>query len=138
VATCGTAYVHVERVPAAAWWTAVPVGLLAVAILLANNVRDIPTDAATGKRTLAVRMGDGPSRALYRVVVVSAFAIVMLGVLLDGLPRATLLSLAAIPLAARPLRAVARARGPAMVPILLDTALLHLAFGLLLALGLSL
>ena len=57
VATVGSAYVQVEYVPGAAWWGSLVVGLLACAILVANNVRDIPTDAVTGKRTLAVRVG---------------------------------------------------------------------------------
>ena len=55
VATVGSAYVQVEYVPGAAWWGSLVVGLLACAILLANNVRDVPTDTASGKRTLAVR-----------------------------------------------------------------------------------
>ena len=66
VATCGTSFVMVETVPANAWWCARGrSGLLAVAILEANNVRDIATDEAAGKRTLAVRLGDarGASRS---------------------------------------------------------------------------
>ena len=63
MATCGTAFVMVETVPAAAWWGGAVMGLLAVAILVANNLRDIPTDEASGKRTLAVRLGDRRSRA---------------------------------------------------------------------------
>src|ERR1044071_4280814 len=54
VATVGSAYVQIEEVPAAAWWGSLVVGVLACAILLAHNVRDVPTDAVTGKRTLAV------------------------------------------------------------------------------------
>ncbi len=63
MATAGSAYVQVETVTSAAWWASVPIGLLAVAILVANNLRDIPTDAAAGKRTLAVRLGSGPDAA---------------------------------------------------------------------------
>ena len=62
MATCGSAYVMVETVPAAAWWGGVVMGLLAVAVLVANNLRDIPTDEAGGKRTLAVRLGDRRTR----------------------------------------------------------------------------
>src|SRR5262249_57257480 len=57
VATVGSAYVQVEYVPGAAWWGSLVVGLLACAILLANNVRDVPTDTVAGKRTLALRVG---------------------------------------------------------------------------------
>ena len=63
VATVGSAYVQIERVPGAAWWGSLVVGLLACAILLANNLRDIPTDTVAGKRTLAVRVGVHARRA---------------------------------------------------------------------------
>jgi 1,4-dihydroxy-2-naphthoate octaprenyltransferase len=142
MATAGSAYVQVERVPSAAWWALVPVGLLAVAILVPNNLRDIPTDAAAGKRTLAVRLGDRRTRALYRVCLGLTFGAVIVGVLVDladegsGLPPWSLLSLAALPLAVRPLRAVGDATGRTLVPVLVATAGLQLAFGALLAIGL--
>ena len=142
MATAGSAYVQVERVPNAAWWASVPIGLLAVAILVANNLRDIPTDAPAGKRTLAVRLGDRRTRALYRLCVGATFGAVVVGTLVDladegsGLPPWSLLSLAALPLAVRPLRAVGLAGGRALVPVLIATARLQLAFGALLALGL--
>jgi 1,4-dihydroxy-2-naphthoate polyprenyltransferase len=142
MATAGSAYVQVERVPNAAWWASAPVGLLAVAILVANNLRDIPTDAAAGKRTLAVRLGDRRTRALYRLCVGAAFGAVIVGVLVDlveegsGLPSWSLVSLGALPMAVRPLRAVGEATGRALVPVLVATARLQLAFGALLAIGL--
>ena len=108
----------------------------AVAILMANNVRDIATDAASGKRTLAVRVGDDAARAVYRVVVVAAFAVVGLCVLAGGLPKLALLVFVAAPLALRPLKLAGTARGRDLVPLLLGTAALHAAAGLLLALGL--
>src|SRR5438093_3312369 len=64
VATVGSAYVQIERVPGSAWWGSLVVGLLACAILLANNVRDVPTDTVAGKRTLAARVGVPPARRL--------------------------------------------------------------------------
>ena len=142
MATAGSAYVQVERVANAAWWASVPVGLLAVAILVANNLRDIPTDAVAGKRTLAVRLGDRRTRALYRLCVGATFGAVAVGVLVDlasegsGLPSWSLLSLVAVPLAVRPLRDVGDAVGRALVPVLVATARLQLAFGGLLAIGL--
>src|SRR4030095_5550962 len=72
MATAGSAFVQAETVAAAAWWAAVPVGLLAVAILVANNLRDIPTDAVAGKRTLAVRLGERRTRRFYRLCVLRA------------------------------------------------------------------
>ena len=73
VATCGTSYVMVETIPASAWWCGAAMGLLAVAILEANNIRDIATDAVAGKRTLAVRIGDRAARTLYAGLIVAAF-----------------------------------------------------------------
>ncbi len=142
LATAGSAYVQVERVPAAAWWGSLPMGLLAVAILLANNLRDIPTDAATGKRTLAVRLGDRRTRQLYRAAVVAAFVAVLAGVAVEavwpgaGLSAWTLLSLAAAAPAAAPWGAVATAQGRDLIPVLTGTARLQATFAVLLAVAL--
>jgi 1,4-dihydroxy-2-naphthoate polyprenyltransferase len=139
MATAGSAYVQVETVPSAAWWSSVPMGLLAVAILVANNLRDIPTDAATGKRTLAVRLGDRRTRVLYRACVASSFAAVVIGVAVGedgGLPAWALLALGAIVAAIPPLRDVGRATGRELVPVLVATVALQVVFGTLLALGL--
>ena len=142
MATAGTAYVQAERIPAAAWWSSAAMGFLAVAILEANNVRDISTDSVAGKRTLAVRLGDRRARALYRALVVAAFATIVLGVTTGiadagyGLSQWALLALAAWPLAIRPVEAVGSAEGRALVPVLVGTAQLQLVFGALLALGL--
>jgi 1,4-dihydroxy-2-naphthoate octaprenyltransferase len=139
MATAGSAYVEVETVPSAAWWSSVPMGLLAVAILVANNLRDIPTDAATGKRTLAVRLGDRRTRVLYRACVAASFAAVVLGVAVGeerGLPAWALLALGAIVAAIPPMRAVGSASGRELVPVLVATGALQIVFGALLALGL--
>lgn len=142
MATAGTAYVNAERVSPWAWWASVPMGLLIVAILEANNVRDIPTDAAAGRRTLAVRIGDRAARALYRALVVGAYLVVVVGTLVGiawpgwGLPMWALLALASWPLAIRPMERVGAAEGAELVPVLVDTSLLTVAFGALLALGL--
>ena len=142
MATAGTAYVQAERVPAAAWWSAAAMGFLAVAILEANNLRDIPTDEAAGKRTLAVRLGGRRTRVLFRALIVAAFATVAAGVAVGiaaerlGMSQWALLALAAWPLAIRPMEVAGKADGRELIPVLVGTALLQVAFGALLALGL--
>ena len=142
MATAGSAYVQAETVPAAAWWASVPMGLLAVAILVANNLRDIPTDAVAGKRTLAVRLGDRRTRTLYRVCIVGAFAAIVLGTLVDlldegsGLSPWSLLALAAAVAAVGPFQRVGQAQGRDLIPVLVATARLQVAFGAAFALGL--
>jgi 1,4-dihydroxy-2-naphthoate octaprenyltransferase len=144
MATCGTAFVMAETVPAAAWWGGAVLGLLAVAILIANNLRDIPTDAPAGKRKLAVRLGDRRTRTLYRACVVGAFAAIVLGVLaflVDeriGLTQWGLLGLAGWIPAIRPMETIGAAEGTGLIPVLSGTAAVHAATGLLLALGLVL
>ncbi|MEO6121450.1 MAG: 1,4-dihydroxy-2-naphthoate polyprenyltransferase [Acidimicrobiales bacterium] len=135
VATVGSAYVHLERISGLAVMASVPVGLLATALLVVNNLRDIPTDAATGQRTLAVRMGDPATRLLYIGCVAGAFFSL---VLLALAHLAVLSAFAALALARRPALAIGRGvTGPALVPVLIDTGRLQLAFGVLLALGVA-
>jgi len=120
----GSAYVQHEAVPSAAWWGSLLVGFLAVAILLANNVRDVDTDAAVGKRTLAVRLGAAWSRRLYVAAIVVAFVLVApIGLDHAGAFAAWL----AIPLAWRPIRTVTTARDPGpLIQALGDTGRLEL------------
>jgi 1,4-dihydroxy-2-naphthoate polyprenyltransferase len=144
MATAGTAFVMDERVPAAAWWCGAVLGLLAVAILVANNLRDIPTDAATGKRTLAVRLGDRRTRLLYRACVVGAFGTIAIGALIHavrpsvGLTPWALLGLVAWIPAIRPMELVGSASGRDLIRVLTGTAAVHAACGLLIAVGLIL
>lgn len=144
VATCGTTFVMVETVTAPSWWSGAVMGLLAVAILEANNIRDIATDAAAGKRTLAVRIGERHARALYGTLVIGAFLTIVAGVLTyliderTGLVQWGLFGLAAWPLALKPLERIRAATGRDLIPVLTGTAALHAACGLLMALGLTL
>ena len=136
VATIGTAYVQVERVTATAVAGGVGCGALACALLVVNNLRDIPTDSVTGKRTLAVLLGDRRTRVLYVALVAVAF---LVAVALVVVTPWTLLTLAAVPLAARPARTVAAGRqGRDLVPALRDTGRLQLAYAVLLAVALVL
>ena len=134
VATCGSAYVQLERVPLLAVLGSLAVGLPACAILLANNLRDVETDAASGKRTLAVRVGAARTRQLYLASVGGGLAA---GAAMAPAAPGALLGLAAAPLAARPLRLVAGRRdAPSLVAALVGTARFQLVFAALLALGL--
>ncbi len=136
VATCGSAYVHLERVPWLALAAALPVGLLACAILLVNNLRDVDSDREVGKRTLAVRVGKARARALYRASILLSFLTV---VALAPVAPLALLALAAAPVAVAPLRTVAsKTDPPSLVTALVGTARLQLAFSALLALGIAL
>lgn len=139
VAVAGTALVAAGGVTSAAWWASVPVGLLAATLLLANNLRDLESDSAAGKRTLAVRLGRAGAARLDLLLIAAAGTTVVAGVAVRALPPPSLLSLAAAPLA-RPVLSVLSGgkRGAALVPALVASARLHLVAGLLLAAGLAL
>ncbi len=134
VATTGSAYVQLGRVPLSAWFGSLAVGAVACAILVVNNVRDRVSDAAAGKRTLAVRVGDRAGRTLY----VGCLGVSFVGVAgVAALHPWAALGFLAAPLAWRPARrVVAGATGPALVPVLVATVRLELAVAALVALGL--
>jgi 1,4-dihydroxy-2-naphthoate octaprenyltransferase len=136
VATVGSAYVQIERIPAAAWWGSLVVGLLACAILLANNLRDIPTDRVAGKRTLAVRVGPTATRRLFVACYIGSFAAVVgIGV---SEPWA-LLGLAAVPLAVMPVTMVStRSDPPSLVAALVATSRVEIVVAVLVSVGLCL
>ena len=136
VAVVGTTYVQVERVTWLAVAGGIASGALACAILVTNNVRDIPTDREHDKLTLAVRLGDARSRVLYQALVVVPFVFALAAA--PSRPGA-LLALLAIPLAIAPLRLVrAGAKGRELIAVLQATGKLQLAFGILLGAGLAL
>ncbi|MEY2591492.1 MAG: 1,4-dihydroxy-2-naphthoate polyprenyltransferase [Acidimicrobiaceae bacterium] len=137
VATVGSTYVQTERITALSLGAAVPVGLLATALLVINNLRDIPGDTQVGKRTLAVRLGDQRTRVLYVLLLVGAVVAVPLVCGLGGRPAGAL-ALIAIPLAHRPVtRVLEGAKGPALIPVLAATARVQLVFGILFAAGIA-
>ncbi|WP_018655139.1 1,4-dihydroxy-2-naphthoate polyprenyltransferase [Actinomadura flavalba] len=136
VAVVGTVYVQLEALPAEAWAAAIPIGLLACALLVANNLRDIPTDRVSGKRTLAVVLGDRNTRILYTICTAMPFLFVL--ALAAAHPWA-LLALLAAPLSVPPTQKIlGGADGPALIPVLGETGRLQIAYGTLLAIGLAL
>ena len=138
VATVGTRFVYDGTAAREAWIGGVVMGLLAAAILVANNVRDIETDRAAGKRTLAVVIGRQRSTVLYDLCVFGAFAVIVGGVTFDALPPGALLSLGIVPFALRPARTLAQeSDGRALVGVLKTTARLELAVAVVLAGALS-
>ncbi|MFB4300050.1 1,4-dihydroxy-2-naphthoate polyprenyltransferase [Actinomadura sp. NTSP31] len=136
VAVVGTVYVQAEELPWEGWAAAVPVGLLACALLVANNLRDIPTDRESGKRTLAVLLGDRRTRILYAACAALPFMFVLA---LAAPHPWVLIALLAAPLSIPPTQKVlGGASGPALIPVLGETGRLQIAYGVLLAIGLAL
>jgi len=136
VATVGTRYVYDRTAPADAWVSGISMGLLAAAILVANNVRDSDTDRVAGKRTLAVVLGRNPARVVYATMVLGSFAVVAAAVPVGTLPTWSLLTLLALPLTVPPIRTIfVETAGPPLIGVLKDTARLQLVFAALLAVG---
>ncbi|MGW0586797.1 1,4-dihydroxy-2-naphthoate polyprenyltransferase [Streptosporangium sp. NPDC002607] len=136
VAVTGTTYVQLEYLPPLAVAAAVPAGLLACAMLVVNNLRDIVTDGPAGKRTMAVVLGDPRTRVLYTLCLV--LPLLIAPALAPWQPFAALALLAA-PLAVAPVKAVrAGATGPALIATLQQTGRFQLGYGLLLTIGLAL
>ncbi|MGY2128756.1 1,4-dihydroxy-2-naphthoate polyprenyltransferase [Blastococcus sp. SYSU DS0617] len=136
VAVVGTTYVQTGTLPGLAFAVSVPIGLLIVAILVVNNLRDIDGDALVGKRTLAVLLGERGTRYAFAAL----FVVALLVVLAVGIVRPwALLALLAVPLGIPPLRTVlGGGRGPALIAALAGTGRLTLATGVLLGAGLAL
>ena len=135
VATLGTTYTQAGRLSGAAWAGAVAIGALACAILVANNLRDVPTDAVAGKRTLAVRIGAPATRWLFVALLVVPF--VLAAATARTAPGA-LAALLALFLALRPAAdVITGASGRALVRVLGHTGSLQLVYALLLGLGLA-
>jgi 1,4-dihydroxy-2-naphthoate octaprenyltransferase len=156
VATVGSAYVQSGRLgaisidpmttgmlprsvtgyPIVLWGSAVAIGCLATALLVINNLRDIPSDTLSGKRTLAVKLGDRSTRILYIVLMYVPFFIVPVACGLGGRPLGAA-SLFAVVAVVKPMKAViSGASGRDLIPVLGQTGRVQLIFGLLLAAGL--
>ncbi|MEA2365997.1 MAG: 1,4-dihydroxy-2-naphthoate polyprenyltransferase, partial [Thermoleophilaceae bacterium] len=134
VAVAGSYFVQTEELRWEALALGVPVGLLAAAILVVNNVRDLDTDRRAGKLTLAVKLGRERARRLFVAMVILAFVVPV--ALVPALSAWLLLPLAALPLAPPLLRTVTtRADGPALNGALAATGRLLAVFSLLLSVG---
>jgi len=137
-AVVGTYYVQALSVSTLALVAAIPVGALATAILAVNNLRDLETDALAGKRTLAVRIGDGPTRAYYLLLLCVAYALPALLWWLDQADAWVMLPWLSLPLGLRLAQRMRHDQGLALNGCLVGTARLEVVFGLLFALGLAL
>ena len=138
VATAGTRYVFSPSVPSAVWTGGVVMGLLAAAILEANNIRDIDTDRDAGKRTLAVMIGRERARTLYGATMAAAFVVIAFGSLVGWLPFMCVIALLVAPLAIPLIRTIrSETSGPPLIGVLKGTAQVQLFTGLLLALGIA-
>ncbi|MGH3272232.1 MAG: 1,4-dihydroxy-2-naphthoate polyprenyltransferase [Trebonia sp.] len=134
-AVAGTAYVQMGRLSWLGLAASIPAGLLSCALLMVNNLRDIRSDGESGKRTLAVRIGDTRSRSVYLLFLLVPFA---LAALIAFVRPFSLLMLLALPLALAPVRAVrGGASGPTLIATLGQTGRLQLAFGLAFTIGLA-
>jgi 1,4-dihydroxy-2-naphthoate octaprenyltransferase len=135
VATVGSTYAAIAEVTTLSFVMGAAAGALACALLVINNLRDIPTDREVAKMTLAVRLGDRRTRWLYTALIVLTF---VLSAVAAAWRPPVLLALAAIALAVTPVRAVSGgARGAALIPVLGHTGRLQLAWGLLATIGLA-
>ena len=134
-AVAGTAYVQMGRLSWLGLAASIPAGLLSCALLMVNNLRDIRSDGESGKRTLAVRIGDARSRSVYLLFLLVPFA---LAALIAFQRPFALLMLLALPLTLAPVRAVrGGASGPTLIATLGQTGRLQLAFGLAFTVGLA-
>jgi 1,4-dihydroxy-2-naphthoate polyprenyltransferase len=138
VAVCGTVYVQAQAVSALAVGVSIPIGVLVVAILVINNLRDIETDRLVGKRTLAVRLGERGARVEYVVMVAAAYLVGTLLVVLGIAPAWTLLCWGSAPLALNLVRFMYNVSGKALNLALAETGRLVLVYGVLFAVGLLL
>lgn len=135
-AVAGTYYVQADSVSALAVWASLPAGLLAMAILAINNLRDRQTDLVSGKRTLAVRLGEKGAWYIYGLWPLTAYLCAAGAVLSKAAPLGVLLSWLSIPLAVRLFRKAGRLTGRPLNQVLAQTGQLELIFALLYSAGL--
>ncbi len=135
-AVAGTYFVQVGSVSTAAWWMAVPIGLIVTAILVVNNLRDLENDRKAGKYTLAVRLGERGAKAEYIMCLGISYLIVPALVVMKIVPIGALLAWLSLPLAIRTLRVVFTQQGRPLNAALAGTGQTALLFSLFFWLGL--
>ncbi|HNE03630.1 MAG TPA: 1,4-dihydroxy-2-naphthoate polyprenyltransferase [Anaerolineales bacterium] len=135
-AVAGTYFVQVGSVSPAAWWMAVPVGLIVTAILVVNNLRDLENDRKAGKRTLAVRFGEEGAKAEYLLLMLIAYLIVPVLVWMNIIPIGALLAWLSLPIAIRTLRTVFTQKGKPLNVALAGTGQTAFLFSLFFWVGL--
>lgn len=138
VAVIGTTYLHTGSAGLPAIIYALPVALLVTAILVVNNLRDIATDRAAGKRTLAVRLGVRGTRVEYLLLLGAAYLVPLAAWIILGSPRGFWFPWLTLPLAMQLVRVVVSKQGRSLNAALAGTGRLHLAFGVLWAVGIAL
>lgn len=138
VATAGTVYVQELRIPGATWPIAAAMGVLACAVLAINNLRDTGTDAAAGKRTLAVRIGRQRTRYLIAAFFVASLLLPVVAVAYTGVPSLAVLPLLTAPVMLQIYRLSASRDPRVLVACLKRTAVVEVWFALLWTLGLML
>jgi len=132
----GTYYVQAGFVSTAAWWMAVPPGLLITAILVVNNLRDLENDRKAGKHTLAVVLGERGTKTQYLICMLVAYLVLPLCAWLGAVPWSSLLAWLSLPLAARSARVVFTQKGRPLNAALAGTGQTALLFSILFCVGL--
>lgn len=138
VAVAGTYFVQAGSVSTAAWWMAVPVGLIVTAILVVNNLRDLESDRKAGKHTLAVQLGEHGAKTEYILLMVAAYLIVPILVIIKIIPVGALLAWLSLPFAIRTLRVVFTQKGRLLNAALAGTGQTAFLFSVFFWLGLLL
>lgn len=137
-AVAGTYYIHAGSVSAAAWWMAIPPGLIITAILVVNNLRDLENDRKAGKHTLAVRFGEQGTKAQYIICMAVAFLILIPVAWLNIIPWTVVLAWVSLPLAVKSARVVLTQKGRPLNAALAGTGQTALLFSILFWIGLAL
>jgi 1,4-dihydroxy-2-naphthoate octaprenyltransferase len=132
----GTYYVQAKSISSAAWWMAIPPGLIITAILVVNNLRDLENDRKAGKHTLAVMLGERASKTQYLVCMIGAYLAIPLAVLLRIVPWTALLTWVSLPLAIRTTNVVLKQKGRSLNAALAGTGQVALLFSILFWIGL--